>query len=95
MTVRGVFGELSPQARAALREGSDPFQAAYTGAGTFTTDPAVSAFTFRCSPATGPDDDEESAAKLALSALAAHGHPHRILDVAVTDLSTVKIRRRR
>ncbi|MFD9950012.1 DUF6204 family protein [Nonomuraea sp. NPDC059023] len=54
----------------------------------------MAAFTFRCQVDAGPADGEAEAGQAALAALAAHGLPHRVLNLAVTDLRQVKIRRR-
>ncbi|WP_214416301.1 DUF6204 family protein [Sphaerisporangium fuscum] len=91
VTIRGTFEGLGDAARAALREQST---AAFTEAGTFTFDQSVSAFTFRCQVPSGPDDGEKEATDAAIAALDAHGHPYRILKVAVTDMRDIKIRHR-
>ncbi|MFI6907147.1 DUF6204 family protein [Nonomuraea sp. NPDC050394] len=102
MTVRGSFGPLDEQAKAAIEAAAGP---AYTPAGTFTHDATMAAFTFRCQVAANdesePADGETEAAggeaeagQAALAVLAAYGLPHRVLNVAVTDLRQVKIRRR-
>ncbi|MFI6539843.1 DUF6204 family protein [Nonomuraea sp. NPDC050547] len=91
VTVRGSFGPLDERARAAIEAAAGP---AYTPAGTFTHDATMAAFTFRCQVAAGPADGEAEAGQAALAALAAHGLPHRVLNLAVTDLRQVKIRRR-
>jgi uncharacterized protein DUF6204 len=94
VTIRGTFDGLSDADRAALLAGADPFMAAFTEAGTFTSDTGLSAFTFRCQVPAGPDDGEQEAAQRAIAALDAHGYPYRILRVAVTDMSDIKIRRK-
>ncbi|WP_326692454.1 DUF6204 family protein [Streptomyces sp. NBC_01795] len=98
VTIRGTFGELDEAGRAALLEEAEGFGASFTEAGTFTCDSSLSAFTFRCQippPAEGEEADEEGWAALrAADALEAHGHPHRILRLAVTDMRDIKIRRK-
>ncbi|MGY1434041.1 DUF6204 family protein [Streptomyces reniochalinae] len=98
MTIRGTFTGLGDASRAALREAAESFGTSFTEAGTFTCDSSLSAFTFRCQippPPEGEEPDEESWAALrATEALEAHGHPHRILRVAVTDMRDIKIRRK-
>ncbi|MFI6815949.1 DUF6204 family protein [Nonomuraea sp. NPDC050328] len=91
VTIRGKFKGLDAAERAAVAAGSSP---AYTEAGTFTCDASGSAFTFRCQVPAGADDDEDDAALLAMAALEAHGYAHEILQVAVTDMRTIKVRRR-
>ncbi|MFI6291051.1 DUF6204 family protein [Nonomuraea sp. NPDC050790] len=91
VTVRGSFGPLDERARTAVEAAAGP---AYTPEGTFTHDATMAAFTFRCQIAAADGDGEAEAELAALEALAAHGHPHRVLKVAVTDLREVKIRRR-
>ncbi|MEO3876650.1 DUF6204 family protein [Nonomuraea sp. B12E4] len=88
VTVRGKFTGLDDAGRTAVRAagGTD-----FTEAGTFTHDQSVSVFTFRCQVA-GEDGDEAGLG--ALEALEAHGHPHEVLRIAATDMSTIKIRRR-
>ncbi|GAB3964359.1 hypothetical protein GCM10029978_024650 [Actinoallomurus acanthiterrae] len=90
VTIRGTFDGLSD----ADLDGADPFVAAFTEAGTFTSDSSLSAFTFRCQVPAGPDDGEQEAAQRAIAALDAHGYPYRILRVAVTDMRDIKIRRK-
>ncbi|MFG6196934.1 DUF6204 family protein [Nonomuraea sp. JJY05] len=92
VTIRGKFKELDEAGRAAVLAVSG---AAYTEAGTFTHDAGVTAFTFRCQVPAGPDDGEDEAALGAMAALEAHGHPHEILQLAVTDMRDIKVRRRR
>ncbi|MGP3988259.1 DUF6204 family protein [Streptomyces sp. 3N207] len=98
MTIRGTFTGLDETGRAELRERADGFGASFTEAGTFTCDSSLSAFTFRCQvppPPEGEEPDEETWAALrATEALEAHGHPHRVLRLAVTDLRDIKIRRK-
>ncbi|MGP3976072.1 DUF6204 family protein [Streptomyces sp. 8N114] len=98
MTIRGTFTDLDETSRAELRERADGFGASFTEAGTFTCDSSLSAFTFRCQvppPPEGEESDEEAWAALrATDALEAHGHPHRVLRLAVTDLRDIKIRRK-
>src|SRR4051812_23848410 len=91
VTIRGTFGPLSDDGRAALLASGG---AAFTEAGNFTHDQSLSAFTFRCQVPAGPDDGETEATRGALEALDAHGHPYRVLHVGVTDLRTVRIRRK-
>jgi hypothetical protein len=64
---------------------------AYTEAGTFTHDQSVTAFTFRCQVPARPDDGQDEAALGAMAAREAHGHPHEILQLAVTDMHNIKI----
>ncbi|MEV4019823.1 DUF6204 family protein [Nonomuraea angiospora] len=92
VTIRGKFKGLDDAGRAAVLAASG---AAYTEAGTFTHDVGVTAFTFRCQVPAGPDDGEDEAALGAMAALEAHGHPHEILQLAVTDMRDIKVRRRR
>jgi hypothetical protein len=94
VTIRGVFGGLSDGDRANLLTGADAFQAAFTEAGTFTSDRSLSAFTFRCQVPAGPDDGEQEATQRAIAALEAHGHPYRILRIAVTNMRDIKVRRK-
>ncbi|MEU4535941.1 DUF6204 family protein [Streptosporangium sp. NPDC023825] len=89
--IRGTFDGLGDTGRAAVLAAGG---IAFTEAGTFTHDQSVSAFTFRCQVPAGPDDGEDEAARGAVAALDAHGHPYRILHVAVTDMRHVKIRRK-
>ncbi|MEV0594628.1 DUF6204 family protein [Nonomuraea cavernae] len=91
VTISGTFNGLDEAGRAAVRAASE---IAYTEAGTFTHDQSVSAFTFRCQVPAGPDDGEEEAFLGAMEALDAHGHPHKVLKVAVTDMRDIKIRRK-
>ncbi|MCG5220015.1 DUF6204 family protein [Streptosporangium sp. KLBMP 9127] len=91
MTIRGKFKGLDDAGRAAVLAVSG---AAYTEAGAFTHDHSVSAFTFRCQVPAGPDDDEDDAALRAMVALDVHGHAYEILQVAVTDMRDIKIRRK-
>ncbi|MCF6468368.1 hypothetical protein FAF44_08160 [Nonomuraea sp. MG754425] len=92
VTIRGTFDGLSDTGPVT---GADAFQAAFTEAGTFTGDRSHSAFTFRCQVPAAPDDGEQEATQRAIAALDAHGHPYRILRVAVTDMRDVRIRRKR
>ncbi|MEV0162585.1 DUF6204 family protein [Nonomuraea fuscirosea] len=92
VTIRGKFKELDDAGRAAVLAAGG---AAFTEAGTFTHDQGVSVFTFRCQVPAGPDDGEDEATLGAMVALEAHGHPHEILRIGVTDLRDVKIRNRR
>ncbi|WP_345944876.1 DUF6204 family protein [Streptomyces albus subsp. chlorinus] len=98
MTVRGTFTELDGTSRAALRTASEGFGASFTEAGTFTCDSSLSAFTFRCQVPPPPEgevaDEEAWAAQRATEALEAHGHPHRVLRLAVTDMRGIRIRRK-
>ncbi|MEU8875246.1 DUF6204 family protein [Streptomyces javensis] len=94
MTIRGAFEELGEDDREALREAVDSLQVAFTEAGTFTCDRSLSAFTFRCEVPAEPDDGEQEATERAIAALTAHGFPHRILRIGVTDMRSIKIRRK-
>ncbi|WNE99540.1 DUF6204 family protein [Streptomyces luomodiensis] len=94
VTIRGTFEELAEDDREALRTAVDAFPVAFTEAGTFTCDRSLSAFTFRCQVPAGPDDGEPEATERAIAALTAHGYPHRILRIGVTDLREIKIRRK-
>ncbi|PRX98916.1 DUF6204 family protein [Allonocardiopsis opalescens] len=95
VTISGAFDGITEAQRAALRADADAFQPGYTETGAFTTDRALSAFTFRCQvPAEEPTDGEPEATRRALAALDAHGYPHRVIRVAVTDMRDIKIRRR-
>ncbi|MYW96981.1 hypothetical protein G3I59_41825 [Amycolatopsis rubida] len=89
--IRGKFDALDEAARALLEAETD---VAFTEEGTFTHDVNATAFTFRCQVPAGPDDDERAAKDGATAALAAHGLPYRDLNYAVTDLRTIKIRRK-
>ncbi|MFI0423737.1 DUF6204 family protein [Spongiactinospora sp. 9N601] len=89
VTIRGKFTGLDDAGRAAVLAAGGT---AYTEAGTFTHDSSVTAFTFRCEVPAGPDDGEDEAALGAMAALGAHGHPHEILKLAVTDMRDIKIR---
>ncbi|MEU4701080.1 DUF6204 family protein [Nonomuraea dietziae] len=91
VTIRGTFEGLDAAGRAAVMAVSS---AAYTEVGAFTHDASVSAFTFRCQVPAGPNHDEDDAALQAMAALEAHGYAHEILQVAVTDMRTIKIRRK-
>ncbi|WP_308168149.1 DUF6204 family protein [Nonomuraea sp. NEAU-A123] len=91
MMILGTFDALDDAARDAVRAAGDT---AFTEAGTFTHDQSVSAFTFRCQVPAGPDDGENEATRSAMAALEAHGHPYRLLRVAVTDMRDIKIRRK-
>ncbi|PZG06994.1 DUF6204 family protein [Nonomuraea aridisoli] len=92
VTISGRFTGIDDAGRAAVRAAGG---LAFTEAGTFTHDASVSAFTFRCQVPAGPGDGEDEAALGAMAALEAHGQPHEILRLAVTDLREIKIRRRR
>ncbi|MGW2327787.1 DUF6204 family protein [Streptomyces sp. NPDC001700] len=95
VTMRGVFEGLAEEDRAALLAEVDAFRTAYTEEGTFTYDRGLSAFTFRCQvPVESEADGEAEAAERAGAALVAHGYPHRILRVGVTDMRAIKIRRK-
>jgi len=98
VTIRGTFTGLDEAGRAALREGAESFGASFTETGTFTCDSSLSAFTFRCQvppPPEGEEPDEEGWAALqATEALEAHGYPHRVLRLAVTDMRDIKVRRK-
>ncbi|MBP8539857.1 DUF6204 family protein [Streptomyces sp. MK37H] len=94
VTIRGAFEELSEDDREALRDAVDCLQVAFTEAGTFTCDRGLSAFTFRCEVPAEPDDGEQEATERAIAALTAHGYPHRILRIGVTDMRNIKIRRK-
>ncbi|MER7016151.1 DUF6204 family protein [Saccharopolyspora sp. NPDC000359] len=92
VTIRGKFDGISEAGREQVRAAEGP---AFTEAGTFTYDSSVSAFTFRCQvPAHDEDDDDKVATRRALAALQAHGHPHQVLRVAVTDMRQIKVRRK-
>ncbi|WP_461035863.1 DUF6204 family protein [Streptomyces mayteni] len=94
VTIRGRFGALSDADRARLTA-TDLFQVAFTEAGTFTHDSSLTAFTFRAQvPAARETDGEPEAKDRAVAALEAHGFPHRILRVAVTDMRAIRIRRK-
>lgn len=98
VTIRGTFGGLSEAERATLLADNEGFGAAFTAPGSFTCDDSLSAFTFRCQvpPPPGEEPDEPGWAVLrATEALEAHGHPHRVLRVAVTDMRDIRIRRKR
>lgn len=95
VTIRGVFEGLTEENRAALLAGADTFRTAFTEEGTFTYDRGLSAFTFRCQvPAEAHGDGDAEATGRAMAALSAHGYPHRVLRVGVTDLRAIKIRRK-
>jgi len=95
VTIRGVFEGLDEEDRTALLEGADAFRTAFTEEGTFTYDRGLSAFTFRCQvPAEADGDGEAEATERAMAALVAHGYPHRVLRVGVTDVRHIKIRRK-
>ncbi|WP_369199499.1 DUF6204 family protein [Streptomyces sp. PU-14G] len=98
MTIRGTFTGLDGNSRAALRETAESFGTSFTEAGTFTCDSSLTAFTFRCQvppPPEGEEPDEGSWAALrATEALEAHGHPYRVLRMAVTDMRDIKVRRK-
>ncbi|GAA3415738.1 DUF6204 family protein [Streptosporangium vulgare] len=89
--IRGTFDGLSDTGRAAVLAAGG---LGFTEAGAFTHDQSLSAFTFRCQVPASPDDGEDEATRGAVAALDAHGHPYRILHVAVTDMRDIKIRRR-
>ncbi|KAA5834311.1 DUF6204 family protein [Saccharopolyspora hirsuta] len=92
VTIRGKFDGISEAGREQVRAAAGP---AFTEAGTFTHDASVSTFTFRCQvPVRDEDDDDKVATQRALAALQAHGHPHQVLRVAVTDMRQIKIRRK-
>ncbi|GGU84497.1 hypothetical protein GCM10010211_58090 [Streptomyces albospinus] len=95
VTIRGTFDALSDTDRAGLLAEVDAFRTAFTETGTFTYDHSLSAFTFRCQLPAAPDDGEPEATQRAIAALRAHGYPHRILRIAVTDMRDIKIRRKR
>ncbi|MDT0319188.1 DUF6204 family protein [Streptomyces millisiae] len=95
VTVRGAFEGLSDADRARLAAEPGLLGPAYTERGAFTCDRTMTAFSFRCQvPVEDDRDGEAEATARALAALAAHGFPHRVLRVAVTDLRAVKVRRR-
>lgn len=95
VTVRGAFEGLSDADRARLATEPGLLGPAYTEHGAFTCDRTMTAFSFRCQvPAEDERDGEADATARAIAALEAHGFPHRILRVAVTDLRAVRIRRR-
>ncbi|WP_413806571.1 DUF6204 family protein [Streptomyces sp. OE57] len=94
VTIRGAFEELGEDDREALRGAADSLRVAFTEAGNFTCDRSLSAFTFRCEVPAEPDDGEQEATERAIAALTAHGYPHRILRIGVTDMRTIKIRRK-
>ncbi|WP_311767054.1 DUF6204 family protein [Streptomyces rhizosphaericus] len=94
MTIRGGFEELGEDEREAMRDAVDSVRVAFTEAGTFTCDRTPSAFTFRCEVPAEPDDGEQEATEQAIAALTAHGYPHRILRIGVTDMRNIKIRRK-
>ncbi|WP_166641597.1 DUF6204 family protein [Amycolatopsis sp. SID8362] len=89
--IRGKFAPLDESARRSLEGKTD---VAFTEEGTFSHDVNATAFTFRCQIPAGPGDDERAAKDGATAALAAHGLPCRDLNYAVTDLRTMKIRRK-
>ncbi|MEU5863369.1 MULTISPECIES: DUF6204 family protein [unclassified Nonomuraea] len=91
MTIRGKFDGLDEEGRAAVLGAHDT---AFTEAGTFTHDGTLSAFTFRCQVAAGPGDGEHEATGRAVAALEAYGVPYQVLQVAVTDMRDIKIRRK-
>ncbi|MBB6346947.1 DUF6204 family protein [Nonomuraea muscovyensis] len=91
VTIRGKFTGLDEAGRAAVLAAGGT---AFTEAGTFTHDQSVTAFTFRCEVPAGPDDGEDEAALGAMAVLEAHGHPHEILRLAVTDMREIRIRRK-
>ncbi|WP_435241470.1 DUF6204 family protein [Streptomyces cucumeris] len=95
VTIRGVFDGLDDAQRTALTASSGPFQAAFTEAGGFTCDTGLSAFTFRCQvEVVEPDDGEQGATRRALAVLEAYGYPYRVLRTGVTDMRTIKVRRK-
>ncbi|GAA2341080.1 DUF6204 family protein [Streptomyces violaceusniger] len=94
VTIRGAFEELGEDDRETLRGAVDSLQVAFTEAGTFTCDRSLSAFTFRCAVPAEPEDGEQEATERAIAALTAHGYPHRILRIGVTDMRNIKIRRK-
>ncbi|MFG1694510.1 DUF6204 family protein [Nonomuraea sp. NPDC049309] len=91
VTISGRFRGIDETGRAAVRAAAGM---AYTEAGTFTHDPSVSAFTFRCQVPAGPDDGEDEAALGAMAALEAYGQAYEVLRIGVTDMREIKIRRR-
>ncbi|MEU4833163.1 DUF6204 family protein [Streptosporangium sp. NPDC023615] len=92
--ISGTFDGLGAADRARLSSGAGLLPGGFTEAGTFTCDSSLSSFTFRCQVPPEEDDDERSVTLRATAALEAHGYPHRILRVAVTDMRDIKIRRR-
>ncbi|MBI0300947.1 hypothetical protein JBE04_42515 [Streptomyces sp. PRKS01-29] len=94
VTIRGAFEELGEDDREALRSAVDSVQVGFTAAGTFTCDRSLSAFTFRCEVPAEPEDGEQEATERAIAALTAHGYPHRVLRIGVTDMRHIKIRRK-
>lgn len=91
VTIRGKFDGIDEEGEAAVLAAHD---IAFTEAGTFTHDGSVSAFTFRCQVPAGPDDGEPEATGRAVAALEAYGVPYRALQIAVTDMRDIKIRRK-
>jgi hypothetical protein len=91
VTISGKFQAIDDAGREAVRAAGGT---AYTEAGTFTHDPSVSAFTFRCQVPAGPDDGEDEATLGAMAALEAYGQPYEVLRIGVTDMRDIKIRRR-
>ncbi|MFI6518438.1 DUF6204 family protein [Spirillospora sp. NPDC050679] len=94
VTIRGKFGDLSGAQRDALRADADAFQIAYTEAGAFAADATFAVFSFRVQIPAGPGDDEDTAGLKALAALEAHGLPHEVLRISVTDMREIKVRRK-
>ncbi|HEY3868329.1 MAG TPA: DUF6204 family protein [Actinocrinis sp.] len=93
VTIRGTF-EAPVGEDDALPIQTDALQAAFTEAGTFSCDPGLTFFTFRCQVAAGPDDGQEQATEHALRALAAYGVPLQIMRIAVTDTRDIRVRRK-
>lgn len=93
VTIRGTF-EAPVGEDDALPIQTDALQAAFTEAGTFSCEPGLTLFTFRCQVAVGPADGEEQATERALQALAAYGVPLQILRIAVTDTRDIRVRRK-
>ncbi|WP_336207094.1 DUF6204 family protein [Nonomuraea sp. LPB2021202275-12-8] len=91
VTISGTFDGLSDAGRDAVLAAT---RTAFTEAGTFTHDGTLSAFTFRCQVPAGPDDGESEATRGAFAALDAHGVPYQVLRVALTDMRSIRIRRR-
>ncbi|WP_235030833.1 DUF6204 family protein [Nonomuraea solani] len=91
MTIRGKFTGLDDAGRAVVLAAGG---AAFTEAGTFTHDSSVSAFTFRCQVAAGPQDGEDEAALGAMGALEEYALPYEILKIGVTDMREIRIRRK-
>jgi hypothetical protein len=94
---RGKFDGLTDEQRAALRATATDITAGgamFSAEGTFTHDPNVTVFTFRCEvPAEADDDNDRTAIERATAALDRHGLPYRDLNWAVTDMREIKVRR--